>query len=102
MKIIWSKTALLQLEDIYKIYADLESKTYSKILSQNILNRTKILFEFPEIGAKQEFTEKTKIEYRYLIEGNYKIIYYLTENDVNILIIFDTRQEPNKLNRFLK
>jgi plasmid stabilization system protein ParE len=101
MKIIWSKTALLQLKDIYYIYSIDNTKKTAKLLSRNIVNRTNILRKFPEIGPKQDFDFETDIVYRYLVEGNYKIIYHLFENHIKIPVVFDTRQEPEKLVKLL-
>lgn len=37
--------------------------------------------------------------YRYLVEGNYKIVYkvYNEEKEILISTVFDTRQNPTKL-----
>ena len=37
-------------------------------------------------------------EYRYLVSGNYKIIYKVSENIIVINDIFDTRQNTIKMN----
>jgi toxin ParE1/3/4 len=38
-----------------------------------------------------------KFEYRYLVQGNYKIIYRIEGNYIRIAVVFDTRQNPEKL-----
>lgn len=102
MKVFWSKTALTQLKTI-SFYNSFSS---TKNISDKIVERTALLQKFPEMGSIQNFTQKTKIykkqNYRYLVEGNYKILYYITENSIRISLIFHTSQEPEKLIQFLE
>jgi plasmid stabilization system protein ParE len=58
------------------------------------------LDSFPEPGTKQETIKATAREYRYLVEGNYKVIYHyqLESQAVHIAAIFDTRYNPERLN----
>ena len=59
--------------------------------------------------AKEQITEifnfyKTRygLQYRSLIEGNYKIVYCLEKDKyIRIVAIFDCRQNPDKLSRNL-
>jgi plasmid stabilization system protein ParE len=39
-------------------------------------------------------------QFRYLVSGNYKVIYYVNEETQKIIIVnvFDARQNPDKLN----
>jgi toxin ParE1/3/4 len=39
--------------------------------------------------------------HRYIVEGNYKIIYRLIDNEIYITDIFDCRQNPTKMKRHL-
>jgi plasmid stabilization system protein ParE len=58
------------------------------------------------MGSLQNFSQDLKIykkhEYRYLVEGNYKILYYIADNSIHISLIFHTSQEPEKLTQFLE
>lgn len=97
-RVIWSNEALNDLEMIYDFLADYSQPAAQQII-ENILNKTKQLESFPESGAIQESISTGKKKYRYLIEGNYKMIYrYQSEKQmVSILVIFDTRLNPEKL-----
>ncbi len=66
---------------------------------EEILDRVKQIEEFPESGGHQETIKNTVREYRYLVEGNYKIIYssLLDQHVVYIETIFDIRSNPEKL-----
>jgi toxin ParE1/3/4 len=88
---IWTNEAfddLLQIEDFLGI--DKASKVIDKIIA-----RTRQLQDFPLSGKIQP--TQTRQEYRFLVEGNYKIIYSFRSNKVYINTIFDTRQDPKKL-----
>jgi toxin ParE1/3/4 len=101
MKVFWSKIALAQLKTISNY-----SFSYTKSLSTKIVERTTLLQKFPEMGSLQNFNQDLKIykkhEYRYLVEGNYKILYYITEKNIRISLVFHTSQEPEKLTRSLE
>jgi toxin ParE1/3/4 len=51
------------------------------------------------IGAIEENLIELKQQHRYLVEGNYKIIYRLINNDIYITDIFDCRQNPEKMKK---
>jgi plasmid stabilization system protein ParE len=73
-------------------------KVASKI-RKSIFNATKPLIKQPLIGQIEENLIELKQEHRYLVEGNYKIIYRIINNDVYITDVFDTRQNPEKMKR---
>lgn len=95
--VIWSAGALVDLETIHDFIAEKSQQAAQKI-TLAILDRAKQLEAFPESGNKQETVSNAR-EYRYLVEGNYKIIYsYRPEAQaVYIEIVFDTRYNPDSL-----
>ena len=96
--VIWSAEALADLETIYDFIAEKSQQAAQRIIN-DMLARTKQLESFPESGASQETVKSKSKEYRYLVEGNYKIIYsYQPEvQAVYVEIIFDTRYDPDAL-----
>jgi len=52
----------------------------------------------PFLGQEEEFLKERGSGHRYLVEGNYKIIYKVIGKEVYITDIFDTRQGPEKMN----
>ena len=68
-----------------------------KKIVQSILSRTRQLEAFPQSGSLQDADLKNKREYRYLVEGNYKIIYSLDEMVLYVAAVIDTRKNPKKL-----
>ncbi len=96
--VIWSAEALVDLEIIYDFFAEKSAPSAQRII-ESILTRSKQLESFPESGSKQADIKNERKEYRYLVEGNLKIIYsYRPEiRTVYIEVIFDTRHNPDKL-----
>jgi len=101
LKIIWSDFAETQLDEIYKYYEKKASSRIAKKLVKRIINEPKKLIKTPHIGQEEALLKLRKIEYRYLVFKNYKLIYSVdTENGfIKIADVFDTRQNPPKLKR---
>jgi len=97
LKVFWTETALEMLEDIYAYYKSEANIDIAKHLVKKIVNRTLQLKTNPQSGPREPLLEQRKFEYRYLVEGNYKIIYWKENNYVNIAAVFDTRQNPLKI-----
>ena len=53
----------------------------------------------PFIGALEPLLQARVKEYRYLVQENYKIIYFVEEekNEVVVANLFDSRQNPSKI-----
>jgi len=51
----------------------------------------------PKKGPRELLLADRQKEYRYIVEGNYKIIYWLDEAAITIAAVFDTRQNPDKI-----
>jgi len=99
INIFWSKFAENKLEEIFKYYSETVSPIFAKKFVFEIINATLILRSKPLIGQKEELLKNRSEEFRYLIHKNYKIIYMvrLNENRIDIIHIFDTRQNPTKI-----
>jgi toxin ParE1/3/4 len=50
-------------------------------------------------GAKEELLAEYPEEFRYLVEGNYKIIYWKEHEVITISSVFDCRQNPDKIKK---
>ena len=97
-KFIWSDEALSDLETIYDFLAENFQPAAQRIV-ESILSKSRQLESFPESGAMQQTLVSTDKGYRYLVEGNYKIVYsYQPESQtVHVALIFDTRSNPEEL-----
>ena len=95
----WSELSERQLKDIYDYYSiEVSSRTGRRIIGA-IIDRVSNLENNPSVGPKEELLSDYVEEFRYLIEGNYKIIYWKKENVITIASVFDCRQNPEKIKK---
>ncbi|MFZ4400763.1 MAG: type II toxin-antitoxin system RelE/ParE family toxin [Bacteroidales bacterium] len=99
IKVFWSELALSQLEQIFDYYKYKANPAIAKKIVLEIIDRTFQLKENPLSGVKEPLLKNRQNEYRFLVNGNYKIIYSKTNNYVNISAVFDCRQNPDKLTK---
>jgi len=97
LRVFWTDTARFQLEDIFNYYKDKASIRVAGKLVKQIIDRTIQLEKNPNSGPKEPLLSERKFEYRYLVEGNYKIIYWKQDNYIKIATVFDCRQNPEKI-----
>jgi toxin ParE1/3/4 len=97
IRIIWTEPAKKDLKNIYDFIAKVSEPVAFGIVNK-IVDRTETLKKgFTKSGQKEPLLKKRKYEYRYLVDGSYKIIYFQKDNSIIISTVFDTRQNPGKL-----
>ena len=97
-QIIWSLRAQKDKKEIYKYWSERnKSNRYSQKLNQLFKEAIQLLREHPYIGRS---TDDDSI--RIKIVKDYLLIYEVTETSINILSIWDGRQDPSKLEDILK
>lgn len=96
VRVVWSTEALVDLEVIYDFLAE-HSQQAAQSVIEKILSRVKRIETFPESGGTQFVLKNKERGYRYLVEGNYKIIYRIENMQAYIATVFDTRYNPDKL-----
>ena len=95
IKILWDNEAKADLKLIFE-YIKIKSLQGANNVVQDIINQTKSI-HFAEQYQVDEFLGEP---YRRIIIRDFKIIYKVhSETEIRILQIFDTRQNPNKLNK---
>jgi len=99
IKVFWTETALNNLEDIFEYYKYKASVRVARKLVKGLVKSTLKLQESPQIGRMEELLADRKFEYRFLVVGNYKIIYWIEESYIKIATIFDCRQNPEKIKK---
>ncbi len=97
VKIIWTETARMQLEDIFFYYKEKASLRTARKIVQKLVDRSLQLETNPESGQIEPLLKNRKFKYRYLVEGNYKIIYWIDASYISIASVFDCRQNPIKM-----
>lgn len=97
MKVVLTKAAKRSLKEILHYY---RRKGLTKIGQKTrigILKKAKILKQQPLIGQVEENLLPLNQNHRYLVSSHYKIIYRIIDEVVFITDVFDTRQNPNKM-----
>lgn len=98
MKIIWTDFAIENLKAIFNFYSIKANKKVAHKILKKIFESTKQLIDHPQSGQIECNLEKFNQNHRYILSGNYKIIYRLEKDKIIINDVFDSRQEPEKMN----
>ena len=98
MKIIWSDFASETLSEIYQYYKKNASPDIALKIKAKIFTATRQLKKQPSSGHIEIHLEKLNEGHRYLVKGNYKIIYKEIPEGMLITDVFDTRQDPININ----
>jgi toxin YoeB len=96
-RIVWTSKAEQIYSEILKFYVQRNgSKTYSKKLNSEVKKLLLLLSNHPFLGKKTGLTN-TKV----LIKGNHKIFYKIYDEELVVLLFWDSRQNAEKLQEFL-
>lgn len=98
MKIIWTDFAIDNLKEIFDYYSNKANKKVAHKIRTQILASTKQLINNPESGQIELNLQKLNQNHRYIVCGNYKVIYKIENSEIVINDIFDGRQNPIKMN----
>jgi toxin YoeB len=92
-KIIWSPKAKLDLFEILDFYYQRNgTKTYSKKLNSNFRKTIRLLANYSDIGVQADVQN-----IRNIIEGDYSIFYEIKSTTIEIVTIWDNRQNTDDL-----
>ncbi|NHB68940.1 type II toxin-antitoxin system RelE/ParE family toxin [Perlabentimonas gracilis] len=97
VKIEWSELSTKQLNYIFDYYSIKASPSIAKNIVNKIVDRVEILLKNPVSGPKEELLSEMSEDFRYLVESNYKIIYWQENETITIASVFDCRQNPEKM-----
>lgn len=100
LEVYWLELAEDKLKDIFIYYSFKASKSVALDLIHGIVDTTIGIDKQPEIGQVETGLKHKKQEFRYLVFKNYKIIYWINYDfkRIEIANVFDTRQNPEKIN----
>lgn len=101
LKIYWTEFSRKQLDDIFEYYLQKASKKVASKIIEELVQESLRLAKISEIGANENLLSHLNPEYRYLVHKNYKILYLIIKSKglIEIHDVFDTRQNPTKINR---
>jgi toxin ParE1/3/4 len=99
IRIEWSELSERQLKDIFDYYSFEVNPEIAKKIINRILDSVTILESNPLVGQKEELLVDFPEDFRYIVESNYKIIYWIDEHLITIASVFDCRQNPEKIKK---
>ena len=96
-RIVWSKEARLDFKATLEFYNDRNgSNTYSRKLADQIFNSIEQLQTNNFLGINT-----SDLDVRVLIKGSFSIFYELKEEEIVVLVIWDSRRNPDELKKYL-
>ena len=98
MKIVWTDFAIRNLKDIFEYYSIEANKILAHKIRKQILKSSKQLIKNPNSGPIEPNLTILNKNYRYLLSGHFKLIYRIVDTEIIINDVFDTRQNPTKMN----
>ena len=97
-KIIWSEFASDMLKETYLYHKEVAGIRIAKRIKTKIFSSTKQLKNYPDSGQIEPTLEVLNEGHRYLVSGHYKVVYKEVSEGILITDLFDTRQDPIKIN----
>ena len=101
MTIKWNPDVKSQLEQIFQYGKIAFGIREANHIIQSINQRITLLKTFPLMGPIEADYSNNEFPYRYIIEKHYKIYYAVYPDYIYIALIWDTRQDPQKLRIYL-
>jgi len=98
MQIIWTDAGTKSLEFLMTCARDIYSQKTLSSLYQEIKKTERQLKSNPYIGQREPLAEGREYDYRHIVLSNmFKLIYFIYEENIFIVSIWDTRQNPDLL-----
>lgn len=90
MKIVWTEHALNCLIEIEEFIAR-DDPAAAVFLVETLIERTELLKDYLEAGRR--VPELPKSSLREIIEGNYRIVYRVQQQVIEILMVFESHRQ---------
>jgi toxin ParE1/3/4 len=87
--VIWTETAQEHLDEIYR-YIARDSAFYAKRMVDRLTKRSTQIANFPFSG--REVPEYRLKQIRQVIEGSYRLIYYIKSDGIDVLAVLHCAQ----------
>lgn len=97
MKIVWTEFSKIEVKRIYQYYKDKAGVATARKIKTGIIRAPEILRKYAHSGQEESNLMLFKQNHRYLVEGNYKVVYRLIEKTIYITDVFDCRQDSQKM-----
>ena len=99
LDVYWTGFAEMKLGEIAEFYRLQAGRKVAKGIVNGIIKEALTLNKAPFIGPIEPLLQDRPLEIRYLVFRYFKILYWINESKrrIDILNIFDTRQNPEKI-----
>lgn len=92
-RIVWTKKANKERRKILEYWVNRnKSKRFSQLLNKRIISELRLVSKNPLIGKKTDLQNVRIIILKY-----YLLFYEITETEIVVLTIWDSRRNPDKL-----
>lgn len=98
-KIVISDYAQLKIKNLLEYIESKWSETVRQKFAQKLYGTVKIIKDSPEAFPKSDFNKSV---HKCVITKQTTIFYKFNSNRVEIIAIFDTRQDPNQIKKDIK
>ena len=96
-RIIWSRRAQNDRKAIFTYWNNrIKSNTFSKKLNSLFINAAEFIAVHPQTG---KITDRKDIRVKFV--NHYALLYEFTEDEIHLMAIFDTRQDPSKFQKIV-
>jgi plasmid stabilization system protein ParE len=99
--IIWQKLARQKIQALIDYYTTEANERIAEKVAGRIVGKARLLIHSPQVGQREPILEGQPPEFRRLLEGRYKIIYYVEGETIYIADVWDTRRNPVALRESL-
>ena len=86
MKVVWTEQALVRLAEI-EDYIWVDNPAAAVAYTERLIDRAEALTENPRLGRVPP--ELPGSQLRELVEGNYRIVYRIRGDDIEVLTVFE-------------
>jgi plasmid stabilization system protein ParE len=99
MRLVFTEQAQQRMNDSFQFLLEKQGVPSQKIdqFRDNIRLSIRQLLKNPYQGERETRLQYLNKEHRRLIEGYFKIIYFILNDSIYITDIFDSRQDPDKM-----
>jgi plasmid stabilization system protein ParE len=99
MKLIFAPEVKEDMDNIYYFYAQY-NQPYAVELYNRFIEEAENLLKFPKMAQIEDLLSEYPEKYRSLVvQNNYKLVYFVENDTINIVAVFDCRQNPEKLKK---
>ena len=96
-KVFLSDLAKADLQNIVSYISGIESITRAKYVERGILSEMKKLEHFPTAYPIDRYASTDEKTIRFILKWSYKILFFVDIKEIQIVGIFHTAQDPEKL-----